>query len=466
MTKQNDLFDQFLSNIEPDEDAREYAQKAHQPVRDYLKEDPEFGDYFVDSFLYGSYKRHTAVADIKDIDIVVLTNFDPGDEENTPQRVLSKLKSALARYYKDPENPEYQRRSIRINRPIPNNNVEMTLDIIPAAIITDDSNPLKVPDREQKEWIWSHPKGHIKHTTELNKQEYSQEKYVPLVKIIKWWWNYQSSVLQPKVERPKPKGFWLECLTGENFDRTQSDWADHFIAVLKNVSEKYSSLNHIPNLQDPGLPGQTIKTSMTINDFKIFIQSINKSLEIANQAIAEEDDLKSSKLWRTVFGEEFPLFEEGEESATKAQAYEVALEYTSHAEQPKWPPSLGRYKVEIRAFICATGSKKVLSGLGNDSRVLRSGLSLKYVAKTNANWPYEVFWQVVNTGKHASSKNGLRGNFFPAKLSSGQQSSNPLINWEHSEYTGKHWIECFIVKGGLLVARSGKFYVKIKNPNY
>jgi hypothetical protein len=342
----------------------------------------------------------------------------------------------------------------------------MTLDIIPAAEVSGNDDPLKVPDREQKEWIWSHPKGHIEHTTKLNKPEYSQEKFVPLVKMMKWWWKFQCSVHQPQVELSKPKGFWLECLTGENFDKARTDWADHFITVLRNVLEKYSNSHQVPQFKDPGLPGETIKTSMNINEFQFFMRVVNESLEFANKALSEQDELKSSKFWRVIFGNEFPLFEEGDELATKAQLYEVALANTAHAEQPKWPDNFGRYKVEINAYICDPGTKKVLSGLANDSRVLRSGLYLKYKAKTNTHMPYEVHWQVVNTGKHASMNNGLRGNFFPAKLPSGNLSADPLINWERTEYTGKLWIECFIVKDGSLVARSGKFYVKIKNLNY
>src|SRR4030066_843010 len=148
MTKLNSLFEQFLSKTEPDKKAIKYAHSAHEPVRDFLEDDEDFGEYFEDSFLYGSYKRHTAVGDIKDIDIVVLTSFDPDNEEDTPQKVLRQLKSALARYYKDPENPEYQRRSIRINRPLPNKNTELTLDIIPASAVSGNDEPLKVPDQE------------------------------------------------------------------------------------------------------------------------------------------------------------------------------------------------------------------------------------------------------------------------------------------------------------------------------
>jgi len=230
MSKLESQFNDFLSNIEPDAKAVKYAKKAHEPLRDYLSEDEEFREYFIDSFLYGSYRRHTAVGDIKDVDIVILTNFS---EKDKPNDVLKKLKSALARYYKDPENPEYQRRSIRVNDPLPVSDTEMTLDIIPAIIVTDDESPLKVPDREAGKWVWTNPKGHIKHTSDLNEDEVSGGRFVPLVKIFKWWWKYQCEENQPDVERPKPKGFWLECLAAENFDKTKETYAEHFVALLK-----------------------------------------------------------------------------------------------------------------------------------------------------------------------------------------------------------------------------------------
>ncbi len=338
MTKLNDLFDKFLSNIEPDSKAKKYAQKAHEPVRDYLKKDKDFKDYFVNSFLYGSYKRHTAVGDIKDVDIVVLTNFDTSSKEHAPQKVLSKLKSALSRYYKDPENPDYQRRSIRINEPLPDNNeIVMTLDIIPAVIVNGDDNPLLVPDREVNKWVWSHPKGHIKHTTDLNSVEYSEERFVPLVKVMKWWWKYQCKSRQPEIERPKPKGFWIECLTGENFDTNQHDWADHFTAVLKNLSAKYSAIQDVPKLKDPGLPGKYIETSMILEEFQVFMKAINESLDLAKQAYSETDELKSSELWRDVFGEQFPLYDQEETETARSQAITIPLGNYSHAKPLPWP---------------------------------------------------------------------------------------------------------------------------------
>lgn len=463
MAKLNDLFEVFLSNINPDEKAVEYAIDAHEPVRECLEKHDEFKQYVEGSFLYGSYRRNTAVGDIKDVDIVILTNFDIDDEENTPRRILRRLKDALARCYEDPENPQYQRRSIRIDEPLPDNEeVEMTLDIIPAVVVTNKDEPLRVPDRVVQKWIRSHPKGHLEYTTRLNSDDYGKKRFVPLVKMMKWWWKYQSQERQPDVERPHPKGFWVECLTGENFDMSRTAWADHFIAVLQSVSDKYADVEGVPELRDPGLGNETIKTRMTLEEFEVFMEAVNESLETAILARDASDKLKlrSSELWRDVFGEQFPLYDAEESEESRFESKRSPLGDFSHAEPLRWPGELKKlYKVRLDAYIYK--DKRRLGGINSNGRVIPSGLRIKYVAKTKARGDYEVFWQVVNTGRHAAREDDLRGSLFPSKL-----PDNPLINWEHSRYTGKHWIECFIVKDDVCVGRSGRFYVNIRNPSY
>jgi hypothetical protein len=120
--------------------------------------------------------------------------------------------------------------------------------------------------------------------------------------------------------------------------------------------------------------------------------------------------------------------------------------------------------VQLDGYVYS-GTKR-LGGLNSNGRVINSELRLKYVAWTRARGDYEVFWQVVNTGKHAARENGLRGGFFQSTSRDESPSTDPLINWERSLYTGKHWIECFIVKDGVCVGRSGRFYVNIRNPDH
>lgn len=469
MTKLNSLFKTFLSNIEPDPKAVGYAQDAHKPVRDALFDDEKFGQYVENTFLYGSYKRHTAVGDIKDVDIVVLTNFDTTDPKNTPQSVLRKLKEALARHYDDPENPEYQRRSIRINDPLPDEpDVKMTLDIIPAVAVNGEDQPLFVPDREVKEWIESHPKGHIEYTTTLNSENVSNGRFVPLAKILKWWWNYQCEVRQPDVERPKPKGFWVECLAGETFDHTQSDWADHFIAVLTTIKALYENVSEPPQLRDPGLTGKTVKTNMTLKEFQVFMTAVTESLTTAMAAREETDELKSSVLWREIFGEEFPLYETEEATKSSALVLRPTLGDHRHAVRPNWIENLNPKKRKVRIDAYLYKENEPCGGLNSDGQIVDAGTNIKFVARTNIGSPYEVHWQVVNTGQHATGDgdNGLRGGFFAARHLNGTPTTDPLINWESTRYTGKHWIQCFIVQNGRCVAKSKRFYVNVMNTEY
>jgi hypothetical protein len=84
--------------------------------------------------------------------------------------------------------------------------------------------------------------------------------------------------------------------------------------------------------------------------------------------------------------------------------------------------------------------------------------SLVFSAQTDAPSPFSVFWQVVNTGKEARESNGLRGSIFP----SGTDDLDDLTRRERTLYTGMHWIECFVVKNGVCIARSGEFVVNVE----
>lgn len=304
----NSSFKTFLSNIEPSEEARAYAQEAHKPVRDYLKTDDTFGEFFEKSFLYGSYARHTAVGDIRDVDIVVLTNFDPDNEDHAPKKILRKLKKALTTYYEDTSNTDYNRKSVQVNDPLPDYpEVKMTLDVIPAIALDGDENPLLVPDRQDGIWVPSHPKGHLSHTSKLNGDDCGQGMYVPLVKIMKHWWAYHA----PR-KKTKPKGFWVETLTGEHFDPDKETYADHFIAILESIANKYfyyKWMSEPPLLVDPALPHDTLATSMTLEEFQTFMDTVNDSLELAYQAY-DADKYEGSEIWNTLFGDEFPITEQ------------------------------------------------------------------------------------------------------------------------------------------------------------
>ena len=92
-------FGRYLSSLEPDEDAVAAAKAAHEKVRERLKDDEETKDAHKDTFLSGSYARHTAIHDINDVDVICIVDIDHTITE--PEVVLSWLKGVLSKYYKE-----------------------------------------------------------------------------------------------------------------------------------------------------------------------------------------------------------------------------------------------------------------------------------------------------------------------------------------------------------------------------
>ncbi len=93
----------------------------------------------------------------------------------------------------------------------------------------------------------------------------------------------------------------------------------------------------------------------------------------------------------------------------------------------------------------------------NDGPDIPKNCDLVFEANTNVQQPYKVYWQVVNTGHDAQQARGLRGGF-----EQGFTDSGKLTRKESTRYSGSHSIECFIVKDGYCVARSGPFLVNIQ----
>lgn len=124
----------------------------------------------------------------------------------------------------------------------------------------------------------------------------------------------------------------------------------------------------------------------------------------------------------------------------------------AHRQKPYWPLGL-IYSVQISARYRVNGSWQGF----NSGELLNKHLELLFSATTNVPSPFQVYWQVVNTGKEAENARQLRGEIFLSKTA----GVGGLKQKEVTSYSGIHWIECFIVKSSACVARSGEFVVRI-----
>src|SRR5215207_3102634 len=211
------------------------AKEIPDDVRRYLKDSETFETAEPHSRLTGSYKRHTAVHNIKDVDFLVFVSYEgekpePADLLKSLRATLDDLPEALG-YGGRAQTLYGQRRSVRVEFDYE----DFHLDVVPALIPNGIDEVLLVPDREWGKWVDSHPLGYGKALSELNIA--SGKKVVQLVKIFKHWRTFQ-------MQRNRPKSYWLECLILRHVDRgwvttDGKSYAELFTDVLRSIRERF-----------------------------------------------------------------------------------------------------------------------------------------------------------------------------------------------------------------------------------
>jgi hypothetical protein len=297
-------FGELLQNIEPPQHRLEAAKELPDKVRDYLKNTDGFPTSPPYSTLAGSYRRHTAIGDIKDVDIIV--KADVGLDES-PGSTIRKLKNTLDNLPEALGLPGYteikqSRRSVHIHFV----DKDFHLDIVPAIIPKEIDQKLYIPDKSWGEWIPSNPIGYCRYLSELN-EKYGR-KVVPLIKLLKHFRDYQMKIM-------KPKSYWLEALvvyhvTNGSVDMQQS-LAEVFRDLMSAIYNKFAPLlgredGATPRIPDPML-GDDISWNWDRTHFETFMNRVKEAENVATKALNTDSQEEAIRLWQTVFGEDkFP----------------------------------------------------------------------------------------------------------------------------------------------------------------
>lgn len=300
-------FNLFLSKIEPSEDRLVHAQQLPADVRDYLKKHEEIRTVAPHSRLAGSYARHTAICDIKDVDILILVHADylsgkPSAVLTTLSRVLKGLPAALG----STGNVDLrrQRRSIHVCF----TDQDFHLDIVPVALQNGIDELLKVPDHEWEEWCDTHPLGYQIWLSDLN--DLHGGKVVPLIKLVKHW-------KECHFVYKRPKSYWLECLVVRHISRgwvaTEGlSYAELFANLLKSIYDRFEVHLEDPSAKPPRIPDPMLGNNVAFNwqrrHFEGFMERIRQSEGWARRALALDDTKIEDvvALWQNVFKNTFP----------------------------------------------------------------------------------------------------------------------------------------------------------------
>jgi len=290
-------FREFLADIEPSPTTKKRAKNAHTSLRDFIRSHETFKHYHESTFLSGSYKRDTAIRPQKkggdeerpDVDIIVVTNHSLDD---APGDVVGLLYDTLSDKY---DKLRKQTRSVGVFTSTAD------MDVVPIIAPDGMDGTLYIPDRRLEDWLETNPPAHTTWTTEMNAA--SEGRFKPLVKLAKWWRRANPTIAK------RPKGFMIECIVAECMDFGETQYAELFLSMLETIESRYSidvNQERVPFIEDPGVPGNSVLSGMSISAFKGFYNKAAACAEIGRCALAAGDTEEGLRLWRDVFGSRFP----------------------------------------------------------------------------------------------------------------------------------------------------------------
>lgn len=295
----DEAFRKFKSRLELNDKEQANASARQTEVREYL--DTRFA--IDNSFLTGSYKRHTKTKPLKDIDIFfVLKESERHYHNKTPSVVIDDFhKELVDKYGKDAVRK--QSRSVNVDFGVvvdADDNTDyrvVSVDAVPAFAAGDD---YEIPDTDTGKWIKTNPKIHADKATAAH-QAFSNE-WKGLVRMVKYWNN------NPKhgTDKPVKPSFLIEVMALECLHGGWQGRFDYEIqALLATLADRiFDTWPDPAGLGPPISDGMDKARKQRARDLLLAAsRDASNAIHLSRQG-RNGDALKA---WRALFGPKFPL---------------------------------------------------------------------------------------------------------------------------------------------------------------
>lgn len=422
-----DDFREFCKAIQLQDDdmrtsAGEIAKKLNKYYYDLDSEDKEH------MIIVGSVGRNTAVKGSSDLDLLFNLPYDVYLKYNS---YTNNGQSALLQDVKEILKERYPNTDIRGDgQVVVIDFSKYTVELVPGFSQVDAT--FKYPD--------THDGGSWKTTDPLREQATCLEadvkskcKFYDFCHILREWKNRQGIELG---------GLLIDTLvynyfSGEDFfeEKTEEDYFD----ILQGLFDYLSSRNKDQKYwYAPG------SSQRVYNKGKgTFVKAAKKANEQIKDAIDNDKDI--NVCLRDLLGSDFP---KSEKSAEERAIFKFKL-HNNNTEQfieDVFPVDI-RYSLLLECKVTQDGFRDdYLNNIIRRRQVLRVNKKLDFfILETNCPYDCEIYWKVRNVGSVAERKKCVRGEI---------KRTNNNHQIEHTSFRGEHYVECYLVKNGVCVARA------------
>lgn len=383
-------------------------------------------------YIVGSVGRKTAISGSSDLDLLfdmpsyIFKQYD-NYKSNGQSALLQDVKSVLLERYPNTNiSGDGQVVVIEFNK--------YTVELVPGFKQSDDR--FKYPDtHDGGSWKITDPLSEQSECSDCNSKSFGI--YYDFCHIVRSWKNTIGF---------KFGGLLIDTLV-YNFFKDNDDFkdssSDNYLDILKSLYKSFRNEN--PN-QNYWLAVGSNQHVLNSNKGEFV-----KKAEKAYETLSDMDDSSSgiNDALIDLLGSDFP---KAEETVNKSARYSTVDEnhnkgFNREDFIEQLVPVDIRYYLHIDCKVTQDGWRPFFlrDMLHNRYALLAHNKRLDfYIKETDCPKPYNIWWKVRNVGPEAIRRNMIRGNIM---------ESNSEHHYEHTDFAGPHYVECYLIKNGVCVAK-------------
>lgn len=430
--KLHSYFQNFLANTVNLDDSRiEKLNKRVDAISSFLGSHEVFGELLIDVIAQGSYAHRTIIKPVGgreyDADVLLSMKEHP---DWTPAQYTQEL-------YKAFESGRYKGMAHRRTRCVFIDYADpFHVDVVPYVEARKDITNNKTDD-----WEHTDPEGF---TAWLETRTRATGGRLPAVlRMLKY--------LRDSKTTFSIKSVLLTILVGENVQTWHADLDDGYygdipttlVNVVEDLDDYLQGRPSLPPIWDPAGTGQDFSERWSQEGYANFRKQIHYYAGKIRDAYDEPDKGTSLAAWQAVFGSGF-CAPTALEKAAASSARDADTKGEQFLDQDRHIPIRISETVHLLGRVRRAGPVYKPYDLPKRGDHVGKNRTIDFsLAECSVTEPYQVYWKVKNTGREAREHDDLRG-----KVVLGDKTRH-----ENTSYVGSHYVEVYIVKDGVCVAR-------------
>ncbi|OMC32755.1 nucleotidyltransferase [Mycolicibacterium fortuitum] len=416
--KTSEIFDGLLANLQVD-NAGTIGARRDEITKVLNKEFRDLDSSKGHQLMVGSYGRFTAIRGISDLDMLYVlpaTLWDKYKGEDGPSNVLSRTRAAIQ--------ARYPTSSVKVDSPVVVVAFQNFMFEVQPVFEQEDGS-FKYPYTKSKSWKVTKPREEIDETRDCD--SITNRNFRKLCKMARAWKNRHGVAMG---------GLLMDTLV-YNFLQKNTD---HHSATTATYDFMVRDFFKFLSEEDNHDHYQALGSKQDVKVKKRFQGKAKTAYELCLKAIDAEGKTTVNAKWKKVFGKPVPAADTAPKTAS---AY--TFDNTEEFIEDEFPVDV-RYNLTIDCTVSQNGFRPdTLRSMLARHVWLRPRKILDFtVTECDVPQPYKLRWKVLNRGGEAEKRNEIRGQII---------NEDSRTHRESTKFRGEHYVECYAIKNGVIVAR-------------